>query len=458
MLVRGLAPLLLPVLASSLVWAAPGREPLFSRTDSRAIVEYWSQPGRLSVRPPADASTSGPWQVRLTPAGSTWLLAYQKAVAGPGKTAPTQDARATGNKADWEMWVAAQVAYDRAVATRAAITANAAVVPASADLGPLPTPPGPMPATLLAACGNPPVFANIVAPLQHSVTFADEPDVYVYLDNVKLRERYAYYRFPQGTVAYGPMLKDLPPDELEELFDSAGYNSTEKRVLRAVSPLEGGFETVQTYDTGFVSIGFIQFVTLADGKADLTEVLLREKTDRPSEFNADFHRFGIDVSPEGDYVVVDPSTGVELTGADAVMKTVNDKRLTAVFQRAGRKSKAFRVAQIQIAKAHYWPVNDPVNVTIGGSVVVGTVGDVVKSEAGIATLFDRKVNVGNIRIFADVLQRVINTHKIKSLADASAYEREIVMALKYRADFLNDTSLSQPPPLASATKVSQKVR
>ena len=73
-----------------------------------------------------------------------------------------------------------------------------------------------------------------------------------------------------------------------------------------------------------------------------------------------FISLGIDVNAEALLVVMIPLTGVELTGADAVQKTIADKRLTAIWQRAGKRSMAFRVAQIKVAKSHYWPADDTV--------------------------------------------------------------------------------------------------
>ncbi len=211
-----------------------------------------------------------------------------------------------------------------------------------------------------------------------------------------------------------------------------------------MSKLEGGFDSVNTYDTGYVSIGFIQFITAIDGKGSLLEVLRQEKTDQPDQYAHDFHQYGLDITPDGILCVVDPVTGAELTGADAVQKTIADKRLTVIWQKAGRRSEAFQVAQIKVAKSHYWPADDVVTVTLNGQMLTGKVSDVVKSEAGLTTLFDRKVNRGTIAPFADVLARVMTTHNLTNIADAAQYEREIIQACKYRIDFLADTTLSQP--------------
>jgi hypothetical protein len=370
---------------------------------------------------------------------------------------PNQDAHASqsGPQAEWETWVTARVAYDRYQAGAVAARANALVRPllsptaSAVSVSPALAPvaaPGPVPPALVAACGNPPRFANAAAPLQYTIHIDDPGDTYVYQDNVTMRDRYAYYRFNRGTVAYGKKLEDFTDRELSDLFRKAGFTPGEQRVFTAVSGLEGGFETINTYDTGYVSVGFIQFVTLVDGQADLARVMAEEKASYPRDFQNDFHRLGIDVQPgDGTLTVVDPATGTELVGSDAVLRVIEDKRLTAVFQRAGRKSEAFRVAQIKTARANYWPAGDPVRITLpNGSTVSGVVSDFIKSEAGLATLLDRKVNVGNIRLLTEVAARTLLAHKGKKITDLARYEREIITAMKYRSDFLKDRTLSQP--------------
>src|SRR5206468_529630 len=114
-----------------------------------------------------------------------------------------------------------------------------------------PTPPfpGPIPPDLLAAAGDPPAFAAAVAPLLTTVSF-DDGETLTYPSHIALPKAFAYYRFPQGTVAYGPRLTDLPQAEVDALFKVAGMTESEQRIAFAVSKLEGGFESVNTYDTG----------------------------------------------------------------------------------------------------------------------------------------------------------------------------------------------------------------
>ena len=78
---------------------------------------------------------------------------------------------------------------------------NVGTAPTPNTLHPLPPPlPGPIPADLLAATGNPPLFANAVVPMQYTVTF-DDNETYSYTDNVRVGSpSFAYYRFPQGVM------------------------------------------------------------------------------------------------------------------------------------------------------------------------------------------------------------------------------------------------------------------
>jgi hypothetical protein len=435
---------------------------LFTADERARLMTFWNAPGRWHVGPLPDANTRGPWQVRLTPEGSTWLLKYQIA-AGAAAAPPTQEATASVSTTDlWKHWVQNKIEYDRRQAQQTADAANAALKPGADPAKPLdpiksadtpkteggtavvlPPPPGPIPADLLAVAGNPPAFAGAVAPLLTTVTF-DDGETLTYPSHIALPKAFAYYRFPQGTVAYGPRLADLPPADVDTLFKVAGLTPSEQRIALAVSKLEGGFESVNTYDTGYVSVGFIQFITHEDGKHSLCEVLLREKTEHAEDFARDFHAFGLDVTPDGVFTAVDPATGAELIGAEAVRKTVEDKRLVAIFQRAGRHSMAFRAAQIEVAKAHYWPTEDTFTITVAGQELTGKVSNVISSEAGIATLFDRKVNRGSINPFAVVLTKVMTAHNLTQLKDAALYEKEIVTALKYRTDYLQDSTLTQP--------------
>ena len=423
--------------------------PLFSDSERAAIVAYWNNPARLQMEMPENSMTKGLFQPRLTTDGSEWILKYKNATT-QGGAPPTANPLDSEFNPEWKRWVKAKIAYDYYIATVAANAANMQALHIVAPIGPTAPPhPGIIPNTLLAACGNPPILANVVVPMVAVVSFENENEPFRYVDNVKLSDWYPYYRFAKGTVAYGPMLKDMPKLDLEKLFKDAKFSDRERRIVGAVSPLEGGFETINTYDTGFVSVGFVQFITWNDGRGSLSDVLLRMKTDKQTEFNSDFRRFGVDVNTtDKTLTVIDPATGTELRGLPAVIRVIEDKRLTALFQRACRRS-PFRVAQIQTAKTNYWPADDIATATLAdGTAITGKVSDIIKSEAGMANLFDRKVNRGSIfPLFNTTISDIAKAKHITKFGDLAKQEREIIKRLKYRADFLDTTKypdISQP--------------
>ena len=260
-----------------------------------------------------------------------------------------------------------------------------------------------------------------------------------------------------------------------------------------------------------MSVGLIQFIFARDGDGSLSAVLAQMKNSDPAAFQADFHRFGVEVGTDTVVSVIDPTAATEKHGADAVQAVINDKRLTAVFERAGGHN-AFRRAQVLVARERYWAGDDPVTVprttvyeqhgdqttpsTLGvffgvpGAIpevlaaqakaadaqktdpkyrvwteaaapLTAKVSDVIKSEAGLATLMDRKVNRGNIRGLNEAIAEVLRTHHGQKIDDAIPYEREIIAQMKYRADFLKDTSLTQPPvlpPAATAVTTRRNTR
>lgn len=438
------------LIALAAVTICPAQTPqgLFSPEERDKVKAFWNEPNRYSVAPPKDHKTKGLWQVRLTIEGSTWLWNYNKGrkVFAP----PTQDAPpASEEQKIWEKWIATKVAYDRWEAWRNAVQANSEAIGAELPVADSTIPateppqPGPIPAGLLDSAGDPPKFAEAIVPMEHTIDLGDTK--LIYRDHIKpSNPRYAFLRFGQGVMSGGTPVKNLPPEKLEALFKIAEVDPAQANVMRAVSILEGGFDSVNTYDTGFVSVGFIQFACLQAGAGSLGSVLKQYKKDDKAGFDRDFRAFGLDVTDTGALAALDLDTFAELTGSEASKRIIDDKRLIAVFQRAGQKSDAFCAAQIKTAKNQYWPADDAISLSWDGMLISGKVSDVIHSEAGMATLFDRKVNTGKIDVLRQALERFAPEIKPKSLADFAAIERQIVMAIKYRKDYLLDPTLSQP--------------
>lgn len=302
-----------------------------------------------------------------------------------------------------------------------------------------------MPDDLLAATGNAPAFRAAVAPWKYTVNFPDG-ETLVYRDHIKIgNARYGYYRFDEGVQYFGTSLRNWPRQELKSLLENSGFTPFETQVLEAVSRLEGGFASVNTYDTGWVSIGFIQYAALSTGSGALGGLMRVYKRDDASAYFRDFQQYGIDVDDQGSLVALDLTTGAELRGADANRAIIEDKRLIAIWQHAGLRSREFQLAQLKAAKANFYPADRPLQIALtDGRIVTGKVADVVRSEAGMATLFDRSVNTGNIRLFNSELQKLVTQKNLRSLEEAVKYERELIGKVKWRVDFLQDKTLGQP--------------
>jgi hypothetical protein len=415
-------------------------QPVFSDAERQDVLDFWKPADRYLVSQASPSGGQGAYAVRLTTAGSTWMwnVNHLKSTA---KTSPNLDAPAALVGTPWDTWIAAKVAWDRHQAQNAADQANGTVTAPDPKLPPA-TDPGPCPQDLVTAAGQPPAFAEACVPTTYSVRFDDE--TLTYSDHIKVRPRYAYYRFAQGVDSAGTPVGTIPPDRIDHLYRMAKVDASAENVMRTVSSLEGGFDSVNTYDTGFVSAGFIQFASLKTGAGALGGLLLHYKLDDPRDFARDFSRYGVDVTPDGVLAVLDPVTGVEYQGPDANQKVIDDKRLIAVFARAGQKSDAYMAEQIATAKAWFYPCDELVTLKLGGVATSLRVSDFIRSEAGLATLMDRKVNTGKIDPLAAVAQRVADAHSVMVPADLVQYEAEIVQQLKFRRDFLADTELSQP--------------
>jgi hypothetical protein len=468
------------LVASGAVALAPMAQAKFAPEERDAIFAFWNSPGRYEVTD--DFRTNSPYLVRQTADGSRWQWNYD-ALRGIGKGAG-KVTRAKSIDPAWEPWVKAKVAYDYALASQAALAANLkwkGIVPVAedsmGDAGGTVTDPGPMPATLASYLPAPPPFAQCVVAKRYLVRFEDStpalggPDAvnldpasiglapaassptskgnganYDFVDHVELRPRNSYFRFENGVRKAGLAVKNLDPAVLQDLSTRAGLTESESRVMRAVSMLEGGFESVNTYDTGFLSVGLIQFAAQSTGTGSLGAVLRRLRDDEPESFQKDFRRFGIDITDERQLVALDLRTGEEKVGPDAVATIIDDKRLTAVFQRAGERCDAYRLAQLKVAKEWYFPADDTVKFQVDGNNISMRVGDIVRSEAGLATLMEQKVHKGGYPSLGPTLTAVANEFRVLSPEQLVALEAVVVQRMKDRMDFLQDPTLSQPPP------------
>jgi hypothetical protein len=121
-----------------------------------------------------------------------------------------------------------------------------------------------------------------------------------------------------------------------------GYPAMDGPILAAVSALEGGFDSIQTYDRAKFSWGFIQFA----GIGGLVAVLQQLKTDAPAQFETYFARYGIDV---GNGLL---RVG-KASGAAALNRLHDDPRLWRRFLLAGADPAVQRV-QVKAAYERYF--------------------------------------------------------------------------------------------------------
>lgn len=431
---------------------------LWTEAEKKAVLNFWEKSASYEIGMPESARRNGKWVVRLTADGSDWLHRYMK-FKGIGKIPPSQEAAsATPDQKIWNAWVDAKIAYDNWIAAQDARAKNMQEMGLDLPaIGVVPPDPGLIPEALLAGMGEPPAFASAVMPRAYTVNFGDGK-VYRYTDNPMMRQKYAYYRFPQGVQDGGTAVKNMSESEIQSLFGFAGLNDSVFRVMRAVSALEGGFDSINTYDTGYLSVGLIQFATLKDGAGSLGQVLLRQKQENSKAFQSDFRKYGIDVTPKGQIVALDLWKGEERIGRDANFQIINDKRLTAVFQRAGQLSPVFRACQLKIAKEMYYPENEMVTVKTATGTYNLKCTDLFKSEAGMATLMDRKVNTGTLGPIQEVANQVATELVIEDPMDLAMFEDILIRKLKFRRDFLIDTSLIQPRTQMGLTDRMGKIR
>ncbi|MCU0315259.1 MAG: hypothetical protein MUC92_01560 [Fimbriimonadaceae bacterium] len=407
---------------------------LFSESERAEIFAYWNQPGRYSVTSIADGKP-GRYRAVYSPEASAWLLTFYRARAN-GKVKPTElPLPRNSEEAAWDRWIDQTMERDRLAATQTSERLNRgdnnATQPNLRATAP--------PTGLLRQFGSPPFFYKPGTPQTHNVTLSDFAAKYN--EAVDVPRKYPYFRFVNGVNVAGSLPNET---RLATMFRLVGMGSKEARVMAAVSRLEGGFDSINTYDTGFVSVGFIQFASLEEGRGSLGLMLAEYKRRDRRGFQRDFRKYGIDITSGGMLVVVDPRTARLAAGPDANQVIIRDKRLTAVFHRAGKVSEGYRLAQIASAARRFFPTNVAFSFNVNGVTLSGKLGDVIQSEAGLAILMDRYVNTGNLGSVPGVLQDVYQSNGVTTLAEARLLELQVLERIVYRRNFLTSGNLSRP--------------
>lgn len=410
------------------------QQPMFTEGEREQIRRFWAQPDRIRIVPEQNPR----YVVNITPEGSKWIWDCNRAI-------PFSDASAS---ARWSDWRDRFLAYEQAIVMRAALERNrrAGLVDGSGDVAVLPPAPGPVPAELAKRIPNPPTCYEALPSILCEVRI-DSDASYRFRIPTVMRRAYSYYRSRTGVQYAGTSLRSMSEEELAGLMKDAGIAPSPARVFAAVSLLEGGFDAFNSYDTGFVSFGLLQFASLSDGVGSLGPMLLQFKADSPAEFDKYLRRYGVDVTPDGKLVLVHPESGFEAIGSEANQLVRDDMRFAAAMCRAGARCRAFKVAQLRFSYNLYYKGMLESSLAVrfaDGQPSTVRIGDFIRSEAGRATMLDRYVNTGRLSTIGPIVQSIIDRNKLSSASQLPAYERAILDAAKYRMDFQNDRRLSQP--------------
>jgi hypothetical protein len=209
-------------------------------------------------------------------------------------------------------------------------------------------------------------------------------------------------------------------------YRALGLTADQAAALKLMSTHEGNFDAINTYDRALVSVGFIQFA----GGRGLPRYLALLKARQPAKFRDLLQKLGIEVeftvaggavaSPR--VAVLDPAGSAVLRGAAAEAAIRDDKRLTAALILSGR-DRDVQLAQIEAAVRDY--VLPALNgaVSWAGRGGRARLGDLLRSQKGMAALFDRAIQEGlgaARRRFERALQRLARSTEAGAAAPALA--------------------------------------
>jgi hypothetical protein len=404
------------------------RGAMLGEAEARSIYEQWKALGGYAV------SDSG--RSRMTSGYQSWKQRVELFLSRP-----PQDMR--DRVEGWRRWLAEYETYARWMLTQK----NTA-----------PRVPGPAPFELALQVldgeplGQPPSISfrqiriyNVKLPDGARYSFHDDP--------VQLGDKNPAYE--AGVARIGVKLHKRP--DIDALLTDAGIaDPTERKVMKKIAEVESGFEAINTCDAGEVSVGFVPFTSDETGEGPLNWLLRNMKSAAPEEFDGYFRTMGIDVGDRG-LTVVHLEHGRLLHGREAVHAIRDDKRLTAVFQNAGEKSRAYQVAQLRLAQQLYYLASQDFTlkclVKSGEKAFVltlsGRYGDVLRSEAGKVALMDRAVyrGLGNARqTFKEACTAILHEKGLSTLRALAEYEAFITPLVQPpgRIRVMEDKELSKP--------------
>jgi hypothetical protein len=172
-------------------------------------------------------------------------------------------------------------------------------------------------------------------------------------------------------------------EEIASYLSADGYPVELAAALAATSSLEGGFDSIQTYDRAKFSWGFIQF----SGTGGLTGLLQRLEREFPRKYEEYFQSHGVYVK-ENRFTIADEE-GVSF-GHDALNKLHDSPKLWTLFIIAAHDAD-IRLAQVRHAYDNYYRSVASFYVPRFSSTLEQIFS---RSGFGKAVLFDRAVHGG----------------------------------------------------------------
>lgn len=187
---------------------------------------------------------------------------------------------------------------------------------------------------------------------------------------------------------------------LAERLAALALDPAEAPLLAAVSSLEGGFDSLQTYAQGRFAWGFLQFT----GNGGLPALMQRLRLLEPDRFDRYFSAAGIGVAPG---MLVIESGGRRLRGWRALNHLHDQPALWKQFLIASQDP-AVRDVQVHAAYHHYLLRSRDAAIELGGRPY--RLGDVLAGHPlGHAVLLDRAVEGGLthvVRLFQRAARQV----------------------------------------------------
>jgi hypothetical protein len=417
-----------PAPPPTVVPSSPRPGGVLAEAEDRAVHERWKSQGDYVV------SDSG--RYRMTSGYQSWKQRVELFLSHPPE-------EVRDKVEGWRRWLGEHEVHARWL---------------SGQKGMTPRSPGPVPFDLTVQIldgeplGAPPVGAfrpirvfSVKLPGGSRYSFHDDP--------VQIGEKGPVHE--AGVARIGVKLHKHP--DLDGLLTEAGLtDATERKVMKKIAEMERGFEAINTCDPNDISVGFVPFAAGETGDGPLSRLLRSMKGTDPREFDDYFRSLGVDVGERG-LMVIHPEDGRLLRGREAVHAIRDDKRLTAVFQNAGEKSRAYQLAQLRLARAMYYlPSQDftlKCLVRAGDRALVitlsGRYGEVLRSEAGKVAIMDRAVHrgLGNaLQMFKEACTSVVQEKGITTLRALAEYEALITPLIQPpgRIRVMEDKDLSQP--------------